>query len=54
MSLPCVLGENGVTRIIKQPLKKEEVEKLGKSAKTILDVIKTLNWEAKQVTTKSR
>uniref|UniRef100_A0A2P2HWH9 L-lactate dehydrogenase n=1 Tax=Hirondellea gigas TaxID=1518452 RepID=A0A2P2HWH9_9CRUS len=38
LSLPCIIGENGVTHVIKQTLTAEEVAQLQKSAKTISDV----------------
>ncbi|KAL6736031.1 hypothetical protein Aduo_006423 [Ancylostoma duodenale] len=38
LSLPCVLGMNGVTHIIKQNLSQDEVEKLHKSWKTLFEV----------------
>ncbi|EYC10303.1 hypothetical protein Y032_0056g2668 [Ancylostoma ceylanicum] len=38
LSLPCVVGMNGITHIIKQNLSKEEVEKLHKSWKTLVEV----------------
>nr|CAD7576319.1 unnamed protein product [Timema californicum] len=38
LSLPCVLGENGVTHIVKQPLTDEEVAMLQKSAKLMDEV----------------
>lgn len=38
LSLPSVLGENGVTHIIKQTLTAAEVDQLQKSAKTLWDV----------------
>ncbi|EYB82883.1 hypothetical protein Y032_0348g3175 [Ancylostoma ceylanicum] len=38
LSLPCVVGMNGVTHIIKQNLSKDEVEKLHKSWKTLFEV----------------
>jgi L-lactate dehydrogenase len=38
LSLPCVLGENGVTHIVKQPLTQEEKEKLHKSAALMEEV----------------
>ncbi|KAK6737994.1 hypothetical protein RB195_020217 [Necator americanus] len=38
LSLPCVVGMNGITHIIKQNLSKEEVEKLHKSWKTLFEV----------------
>nr|ATA58415.1 mitochondrial lactate dehydrogenase A chain [Eulimnogammarus verrucosus] len=38
LSLPSVLGENGVTHVIKQTLTAEEVAQLQKSAKTLWDV----------------
>lgn len=42
LSLPCVLGENGVTSIVHQILTDEERELLQKSANTIHDVQKNL------------
>ncbi|XP_046675211.1 L-lactate dehydrogenase isoform X2 [Homalodisca vitripennis] len=44
LSLPCVLGENGVSHVIKQPLREEELQQLKKSAKTMADVIKGLKF----------
>jgi L-lactate dehydrogenase len=38
LSLPCVLGENGVTHIVKQPLTQEEKEMLHKSAALMAEV----------------
>ncbi|XP_059470899.1 L-lactate dehydrogenase [Neocloeon triangulifer] len=38
LSLPCVLGENGVTHVIRQILKPEETAQLQKSALTLNDV----------------
>lgn len=38
LSLPCVLGENGVTHVVKQPLTQEEKEKLHKSASLMAEV----------------
>ncbi|KAF4526646.1 hypothetical protein B566_EDAN015197 [Ephemera danica] len=38
LSLPCVLGENGVTHIVRQPLKDEETLQLQKSATTLAEV----------------
>merc|ERR1711970_11511 len=38
LSLPAVLGENGVTHVIKQTLTQEEIEKLKKSAETMAQV----------------
>jgi len=38
LSLPAVLGENGVTHVIKQTLTKEEIDQLQKSAKTLNEV----------------
>ncbi|XP_046996309.1 L-lactate dehydrogenase-like isoform X1 [Schistocerca americana] len=38
LSLPCVLGENGVTHIVKQPLTAEETAMLNKSADLMFDV----------------
>ncbi|WKX93591.1 hypothetical protein Q1695_011116 [Nippostrongylus brasiliensis] len=38
LSLPCVVGVNGVTHVVKQTLNKEEIEKLHKSWKTLYEV----------------
>jgi len=38
LSLPCVIGENGITHTIKQILDDQEVAQLQKSAKTLWDV----------------
>jgi L-lactate dehydrogenase len=38
LSLPCVLGENGVTHIVKQPLTEEERKQLHKSAALMHEV----------------
>jgi L-lactate dehydrogenase len=38
LSLPCVLSENGVTHIVKQPLTEEEKKKLQKSAALMHEV----------------
>lgn len=38
LSLPCVLGENGVTHIVKQPLTEEEKKMLHKSADLMAEV----------------
>jgi len=43
LSLPCVLGENGVTHIVKQPLTTEEKEMLHKSASLMAEVQSKLN-----------
>jgi len=43
LSLPCVLGENGVTHIVKQPLTAEEKEMLHKSASLMAEVQSKLN-----------
>lgn len=45
LSLPCVLGENGVSAIIKQHLTTEEVQKLQKSAKIMADHITQLKMQ---------
>lgn len=44
LSLPCVLGENGVTHIIKQLLTEEERNQLHNSAKTMAKVIEGLKF----------
>nr|CAD7456031.1 unnamed protein product [Timema tahoe] len=38
LSLPCVLGENGVQYIVKQPLNEEEKRSLHRSAETLHDL----------------
>ncbi|RCN39011.1 hypothetical protein ANCCAN_15072 [Ancylostoma caninum] len=38
LSLPCVVGINGITHVIKQNLSQEEVAKLHKSWKTLVEV----------------
>ena len=38
LSLPCVLGENGINAVIKQNLKDEECARLQKSAITLHEV----------------
>ncbi|PIO67854.1 lactate/malate dehydrogenase, NAD binding domain protein [Teladorsagia circumcincta] len=38
LSLPCVVGSNGITHIVKQNLNEGEVEKLHKSSRALLDV----------------
>ncbi|KAI6196443.1 hypothetical protein M3Y94_01110600 [Aphelenchoides besseyi] len=43
MSLPCVLGANGLTHVVKQNLHEKEVEQLKKSADQLADVQKNLN-----------
>lgn len=43
LSLPCVLGENGVTHIVKQLLTAEEKEMLHKSATLMAEVQSNLN-----------
>lgn len=42
LSLPCVLGENGITHIVKQNLVESEVKKLHDSAKQLFEVQKGL------------
>lgn len=44
LSLPCVLGENGVSHVIKQPLEEEELKLLRKSADTLNNVITSLKF----------
>jgi malate/lactate dehydrogenase len=43
MSLPCVIGENGINYIVKETLTDEEKEKLLKSASILLDIQRELN-----------
>lgn len=48
MSLPCVLGGEGVTDIIRQPLNTNEMELLRKSAEAVaenLGTIKITQWK---------
>lgn len=45
LSLPCVLGENGVTDIIQQVLTEEESMKLRESADTMDKVIQGLQFQ---------
>lgn len=42
LSLPCVLGANGITHIVKQNLTDTEVAQLQKSANALASVQKTL------------
>ncbi|PIO59236.1 lactate/malate dehydrogenase, alpha/beta protein [Teladorsagia circumcincta] len=42
LSVPCVVGTNGVTHVVKQNLNPEEIEKLHKSWKTLFEVQKQL------------
>lgn len=44
LSLPVVLGENGVVAIIKQTLTPSEVESLQKSAKIMQEVQQNLQY----------
>jgi len=44
LSLPAILGENGVTHVIKQTLTKEEIEQLQKSAATLNEVQQGLKF----------
>lgn len=44
LSLPCSLGEDGVTYVVKQKLTAEETELLHKSSKTMNDVQKDLKF----------
>jgi L-lactate dehydrogenase len=43
LSLPCVLGENGLTHIVKQALTDGERQQLYMSAKTLQDVQNSLS-----------
>jgi L-lactate dehydrogenase len=38
LSLPCVLGSNGLTHVVRQTLLPNEIEKLHKSAKTLREI----------------
>ncbi len=42
LSLPSVLGENGITHIVKQKLKPEETKQLQKSAQALVEVQNSL------------
>ncbi|KAK5981058.1 Lactate/malate dehydrogenase alpha/beta protein, partial [Trichostrongylus colubriformis] len=42
LSLPVVLGSNGITHLVKQNLNKDEVEKLHNSSKALLEVQQSL------------
>ena len=44
LSLPCVLGENGVNFVIQQTLAEKEKESLQKSAETINNVQEGIIW----------
>jgi L-lactate dehydrogenase len=44
LSLPCILGSNGVTHVVKQVLTENEVQQLRKSAKTLAEVIAGLKY----------
>ena len=43
LSLPVVVGENGINAIFNQKLADDEVEKIKKSATTLLDIIYKIN-----------
>ncbi|KRX57836.1 L-lactate dehydrogenase [Trichinella sp. T9] len=43
LSLPCVLGEGGITHIIRQKLSESELAQLHKSGETLLKIQKELN-----------
>lgn len=43
MSLPCILGGNGVALIVRQQLNEEEKDQLQKSADKLFEIQKTLN-----------
>ncbi|XP_054274508.1 L-lactate dehydrogenase isoform X2 [Macrosteles quadrilineatus] len=44
LSLPCVLGESGVSHVVKQPLNQVEQQQLHKSAETINQVLQGLKF----------
>lgn len=44
LSVPCVLGSNGITDVVKMILKPEEEEKLRKSADTLWGIQKELQF----------
>ncbi|VDO95153.1 unnamed protein product [Heligmosomoides polygyrus] len=44
LSLPCVVGTNGVTHVVKQNLNPEEIDKLHKSWKTLSEVQHNIKW----------
>lgn len=39
LSLPCVLGENGISQVVKQHLTDDEISKLRQSAKIMHEAI---------------
>lgn len=44
LSLPCVLGSEGVSHVMCQTLNQSEAEKLRESARKMSEVIKTIKW----------
>ena len=44
LSVPCILGESGITDLIKVKLAPEEEARLQKSAKTLWDIQKELKF----------
>lgn len=44
LSLPCVVGEGGITHVLKQNLSDAEREKLQKSAHTLNEVIQGIKF----------
>lgn len=44
LSLPCVIGESGITNVLKQDLRQDEIKKLQTSAKSISDIIKGIEF----------
>ena len=43
LSLPCVIGNQGVCDVIKQDLSEDETEKLQKCARVFVEIQNTLN-----------
>ena len=43
LSMPVIVGENGVNAIFNQKLSEEEVQKIKKSARTLREIIDKIN-----------
>ncbi|ETN71967.1 L-lactate dehydrogenase [Necator americanus] len=52
LSVPCVVGVNGVTHVVKQTLNKEEIEKLHQSWKTLFTVQTQIEFDTTEKNTK--